>query len=372
MSRKALLLALLAAAPAAPPAAPLMTEQRCAGVDLVRLRPAVRRLFADRPETRAALVLVDGCPAITAYEPGYGDANRFVSWSMAKTITAMLVGALVTDGRLRLDAPAPIAEWHRAGDPRAAITLRMLLQMRSGLAHVEVGDPVERSDTNQVLFVAHTDAMAAAAIARPLAYRPGTRFVYSSLTTVILAEIVTRALTPSRDSRVRAAAYRSFADERLFRPAGITSAVLEFDGAGTQIGGSLIHMTLADWGRAGMLLLDGKAADGRQVVAPDWLAIMKAPSPTNPEYSAQTWLNRPVGDGETAALFPEKGMPAAVAMLGHLGQYVVATPAAGLHRGVVVVRLGHTAEARLHPVAEAVGDVTAAAAGERLVSIKPT
>src|SRR3546814_5110900 len=82
--------------------------------------------------------------------------------------------------------------------------------------------------------------------------------------------------------------YRAFATERLFRPAGVTSAFLEFDGAGTQIGGSLIYMTLDDWGRMGRLLLDGTGADGAQVIALDWLAFMKAPSPRDPEYGGQT------------------------------------------------------------------------------------
>ena len=60
----------------------------------------------------------------------------------------------------------------------------MLLPMRSGLEHIEVGDPIERSDTNQVLFVGGTRDMAARAIAKPLAAAPGGTFTYSSLTTI--------------------------------------------------------------------------------------------------------------------------------------------------------------------------------------------
>ena len=342
----------------APP--PQMTFTACPGADLSRIadptgtNQPVNDLFVRRPETRALLVLTDGCPAIKAYAPGYSDATRFISWSMAKTVTAMLVGALVADGKLRLDAPAPIAEW--AGTPRAAITLRQLLQMRSGLRHVEVGEPVENSDTNQMLFVGGTNAMAAMAIGQPLEAQPGEAFEYSSATTVILAEIVTRTLTPSPDPRVRAAAYKAFAQERLFGPAGVTSAVLEFDGAGTQVGGSLMYMTLDDWGRLGMLLLDGRSREGRPVIAPEWLAFMKAPS-ANPEYGGQTWLNRP-GD-PTPALFPGTGPATAVSMVGHLGQYVIASPDSGPGRGVVVVRLGHTPDGDRGPLVRTLGEVVA-------------
>src|SRR3546814_5779862 len=124
--------------------------------------------------------------------------------------------------------------------------------------------------------------MAAKAIAQPLEAAPGTKFEYSSLTTIILSKIIADALTDIKDPRARATAYRAFATERLFRPAGVTSAFLEFDGAGTQIGGSLIYMTLDDWGRMGRLLLDRTGADGAQLIAPDWLAFMRAPPPRVP------------------------------------------------------------------------------------------
>jgi CubicO group peptidase (beta-lactamase class C family) len=315
----------------------------------------------EQRETRATLLRIDGRTAAKRYAPGYSDANRFISWSMAKTVTALLVGELVADGRLALDAPAPIAEWQ--GDARRAITLRHLLHMSAGLRHIEVGKPVENSDTNQVLFVSGPQAMAAAAIARPLAARPGTRFRYDTLTSVILAEIVTRTLTDSRDPRVRAAAYRAFAEARLFRPAGVRRAFLEFDGAGTQIGGSIIHMPLEDWGRMGELLIDGRGADGGQVIAPDWLAFLKSPAPTNPEYGGHLWLNRPPDDGDDPVLFPQKGLPELVSMNGHLGQFVMAVAQDG--RRVVMVRLGNTPDDRLDGVIERMGDVIVAATAGR-------
>lgn len=307
--------------------------------------PVLDPFFApEQGDTRAVLVLDDGVPVAKRYAPGYSDRNRFISWSMAKTVTAMLVGELVADGRLRLDAPSPVAEWRRPGDPRRAITLRQLLTMSSGLRHTEVGKPIERSDTNQVLFVFGTGDMAARAIAQPLEAAPGAKFEYSSLTSIILAEIVARTLTPSRDPQTRAQAYSRFAEERLFRPAGIRSAVLEYDGAGTQVGGSLIHMPLPDWGRFGLLLLDGRGASGVQVVAPDWLALMKTPSPRYPGYGGQTWLNRPRPEG--GSMFP--GAPATVASAeGHLGQHVTVSRDSGHGRGVVIVRLGNTREGEI-------------------------
>lgn len=315
-------------------------------------------LFAPtQGDTRAALLIVDGRVVAKRYATPYSDANRFISWSMAKSVTGMLVGALVAEGRLRLDDPAPVAEWR--GDARRAITLRQLMQMSAGLRHVEVGATIENSDTNQAEFVTGTAAMAAYGIAQPLATAPGARFNYSTLTSIILSEIVTRTLTDSRDARVRAQAYTDFARTRLFAPAGVTSAVLEFDGAGTQVGGSLIHMTLDDWGRMGMLLLDGRGPGGAQVVAPDWLAFMKSPSPRDPQYGGQLWLNNAPLPGDTPVLFPGRGPADAVSMNGHLGQRVIAAKA-GRHT-VVLVRLGNTPDGDSRRVMDTIGDTIGAA-----------
>ncbi len=75
-------------------------------------------------ETRAVVLMHGGEIAAERYAPGYDADTRFVSWSMAKTITAVMIGMLVADGRLRLDEPAPVPGWQRPGDPRSEITLR--------------------------------------------------------------------------------------------------------------------------------------------------------------------------------------------------------------------------------------------------------
>ncbi|MBK9589116.1 MAG: serine hydrolase, partial [Sphingomonadales bacterium] len=45
--------------------------------------------------------------------------SRLISWSMAKSVTATLIGMMVADGLLVLDDPAPVLEWSSPGDPRA-------------------------------------------------------------------------------------------------------------------------------------------------------------------------------------------------------------------------------------------------------------
>ncbi len=309
-----------------------------AGAPREELARAVDTLFSDPAlgETRAVVVMANGRIAAERYAPGYGPHTRFVSWSMAKTITAAMIGMLVADGRLTLDAPAPIPHWRRPGDPRAAITLRHLLQMRSGLDHTEAGPvPVESSEV-RMLFLDGRDDMAKWAEEQPLEAEPGAKFEYSSNTTVILADIAARVLTDnSRDPETRRRAVSEFLHARLFEPLGMRSVVPEFDAAGTLIGGSLMHASARDFARFGEFLRNKGAYRAAQLVPRQWIEAMITPSPRSPHYGFQTWLNRPTGN---SPLFPTRAPQSLFAMIGHMGQYVLISPSQRL----TVVRLGHS------------------------------
>ena len=88
-------------------------------------------------ETRALVVMHEGEVVAERYAGDYDADTRFIGWSMSKTVTAILTGLMVSDGRVRLDDPAPVSRWQRPGEPRGDITVRHLMQMRSGLRHEE-------------------------------------------------------------------------------------------------------------------------------------------------------------------------------------------------------------------------------------------
>ncbi|KPP95454.1 serine hydrolase [Erythrobacter sp. HL-111] len=342
-------LALLAACGASGPAepAPLTEEARAAVTDKAgapreQLAREVDDLFAleGLGETRAVVVMANGELAAERYGEGYDADTRFVSWSMAKTVTAVMIGMLVADGLLGLDAPAPVELWQRPGDPRSAITLRHLLQMRSGLRHTESGDPPYESSEVRMLFLDGRDDMAKWAEEQPLEAEPGEYFEYSSNTTVILADIAADALTGSDDPETRRKAVADFLEARLFAPLEMASMVPEFDASGTLIGGSLMHATARDWARFGEFLRrKGRAPGGEQLVPSRWVEEMVTPSPASPHYGLQTWLNRPVEGLEFPhPLFPDRASQDLFALIGHMGQYVLVAP----DRRLTMVRLGHS------------------------------
>ncbi|HKY80586.1 MAG TPA: serine hydrolase [Sphingobium sp.] len=310
-------------------------------VDEEALRRAVDPLFdgeADVGETRALIVMHRGEIVAERYAQGYGPDTKLLSWSIAKSVTAVLVGLMVSDGRLALDSPVPVAAWSQPGDPRGRITLRQLLVMSSGLDHAEDADPLPRADTIRMLFTDGAQDMSAFAEAKPLAHAPGSSFSYSTGSTIILADLMARMLTNSADPDVRRRAMQSFIDGRLKIPARLHSLTAEYDAAGTMIGGSFLHMTARDYARFGELLRNhGRGPDGHQIVPEKWVDFMRAPSPRNPAYGAHLWLNR---DGEESALMPGDAPASLFGCVGHGGQYILVSPSQGL----TVVRIGMSPE----------------------------
>jgi len=275
------------------------------------------------------VVAQDGRLLAEAYAPGVSLDAPLLSWSMGKSVTMALVGALVLDGRLDVAAPAPVPEWREPGDPRGAITLDQLLRQSSGLAFDETYGAV--SDVSRMLF-ARPDTGAFAA-AFPLAGPPESRWAYSSGTSNIVARIVRDVFDGDLGAMVR------YANERLFDPAGMTSAHFEPDASGSFIGSSFVFMTARDWARfAELFRLDG-VWEGRRLLPEGWVRYATTPTPAAPQgsYGAHWWLN--AGTPDDAADRPWPGVPAELyAARGHSGQWAAVVPSARL----VVVRLGLT------------------------------
>ena len=75
---------------------------------------------------------------VERYQYARHDRHRFTSWSMAKTVTAMLIGIAIAEGRIRsVDDPAAAYVPVLADTEYGRTSLRHLLQMSSGVRFVE-------------------------------------------------------------------------------------------------------------------------------------------------------------------------------------------------------------------------------------------
>ena len=324
------------------------------GVSALSLREAIDPLFDDSGdsvgETRALIVMRDGKVIAERYAEGFGADSRFQSWSMARTVTGLIAGMMVSDGLLALDDPAPVAAWQQTGDPRSAITLRQLLTMSSGLQHRDGWQPGDYSDALAMLAGEGARDQAAFAAAKPLIHPDGATFNESGGSSMILAGIMTDRLTRSRDATVRRDAMARFLAARVSGPLHLQDFVPEYDASGTLIAGSNMHMTARDYAALGELIRTRGEAHGHQLIAEPWFDFMTAPSAANPAYGGHLWLNR---GSEDTPLFPGQASAGILAAVGQRGQYVLVSP----EQGLTIVRLGITREADMDALKAAMARV---------------
>jgi CubicO group peptidase (beta-lactamase class C family) len=303
-----------------------------AGADHTAIETAAAQLFlpvgrGGIPDTRALLVAQGGRIVFERYADGFGPGSHFRSWSMAKSVTQCLAGILVREGKLSLDAPVPVPDWQRPGDPRATLTLRQLLNMTSGLDNAD-GDEGPSGFIAKLLFGDFVLNTASAAEHVGFVYDPGTHWAYSTATSQIVSAIIGRTVGGGR------AGVREFADRELAQPLGIRSLVLEFDAAETLMGGAFIWADARDWARLGLLYLrDGRWGD-RRILPEGWVDFTRtpAPAPNNGTYGAHFWTSGKPAEGQFPPFDPDGGFH----MGGNGGQFVAIVP----DRDLVVVRLG--------------------------------
>ena len=273
--------------------------------------------------TRALLVVKGGKVLGEAYAQGADASTPLLGWSMAKSLTSVMLASLEYRGLLDLAAPTSLGEW--ASDERAQIRVTDLLTMTDGLAFSEEYNPGD--DATAMLF----DSPSAAdyVLAKPAAHQPGTRFNYSSGTANVLARLYENSLGGPAEAR---ADY----EQNIAAVLGFQHAVFETDAAGGFVGSSYLYASARDWARLGQVMLNEGEINGVRLFSADWAAeaTKQNTSSNQPAYGYQWWLNA----GNKALRWPSLPSDSFAAM-GNRQQLVMVIPS----EDVVIVRLGWTA-----------------------------
>ncbi len=280
--------------------------------DAERLDPPVSAAFDEityGSGTRTASVVVvrDGQIVAERYDRGIDNETPVRTWSVAKSLTATLMGAARQKGLIDIDYPAVLASWNNGADPRRAITIRNLLHMASGL---DSGDNGSRTD--QLYFAGAR--VVDAATTRTLEAKPGTRFKYANNDTLIAMRALREAMKDDNK-------FHRFPYERLLHKIGALHTTLEIDWNGDFISSSQVWATGRDLARLGQLYLQDGTWAGERLLPEGWVAFVRTPAPAQPAtgkgYGAQFWLM----DGVV-------GVPAGTFYAaGNRGQYIVIIPA---------------------------------------------
>jgi CubicO group peptidase (beta-lactamase class C family) len=278
------------------------------------------------PGMRAVVVVRDGRIVGENYGEGFSAETPLLGWSMAKTVTAAIVGTVVEAGKMSVADTALLADW---ADGRAAIGVGDLMAMSSGLEFNE--DYGDVTDVTRMLYL--ESDMAAFAAAKPLVGDVGSVFSYSSGTTAVLSRLWQDRVGDEAPAWPRT---------RLFGPIGMTSAVMEMDARGTFAGSSYVYATARDWARFGQFLLQDGIWDGKAILPSGFVAWMREAAPASEGKYGRglLWLRGPEG-GLPDDVNPDAGfgLPGDIFWLeGHDGQSTAVIPS----KRLVVVRLGLT------------------------------
>ncbi|MEN7341315.1 MAG: serine hydrolase [Pseudomonadota bacterium] len=297
------------------------------GIDQASLVAASDWAF-ERPtpeqKTISLIVLHRGHIVHERYAPGFDMTTRTRTWSTAKSIAAVLIGMLVDDAKLALDASLPI-DWlpeidNADSDPRTAITLRDVLQMSSGLEPVDSFNREYATGSGLAYWAGASSAIGARS--RGLIREPGSHWDYENYDTLLAVYAMKQVLGED---------YLDFPYRDLLHPLGMYSTLLSTDRFGDFILSSQVYTNARDLARFGQFLLQDGMWQGERIVSSAWLDFVRQPAPSTAErgnfYGAQFWLV-PDDRGDV----PKD----AYATAGNRGQYVIIVPS----HDVVIVRRG--------------------------------
>lgn len=235
--------------------------------------PAFRYQFQDRSysvddylehqRVTGLLILKDGEILVERYQYGRAPSNKFISNSMAKSITSLLVGFALAEGKIRsLDDTIATYAPELKGCAYGETTIRNILRMGSGVKFREAYD----GEDDLVRFgklAYYRGIKIALCDFNEREAPPGTRFHYASSETMVLAVLLQAVLGTTLSDYVH---------KKIWEPMGAESdATWAIDERGLEHAAGNFNATLRDWGRFGTLLAYDGAIGDRQILPKDYL-----------------------------------------------------------------------------------------------------
>ncbi len=216
--------------------------------------------------TDGILVLHEGQVVYERYFGCLAEDGQHAAMSMTKSLTGLLAGILVAEGKLDDSALVASIVPEVRNSAFGNATVRQVMDMTTGLRYSEdYADP----DADIWIYSAAANPLPKPeGYAGPVGYfeylqqvkpegRHGEAFHYKTVNADMLGWIV---------SRVSGKAVTEFASERLWWPMGAEQdAYMQVDAKGTPFAGGGLSAGLRDLGRLGQLLLDEGMVEGKRL-----------------------------------------------------------------------------------------------------------
>lgn len=247
--------------------------------------------------TTSLVVIQDGVLVHEDYRLGTTEADRRISWSMAKSFLSAMFGMAVADGSIRsIDDPVEAYVPALKGSAYEGVTIRNVLTMASGVRFDESYLDFF-SDINRMgRVLALGGSMDAFAAGLKLRERPqGTARQYTSIDTHVLAMVLRAATGKSTQDLFAEALWAKLGPE--------DDAVYLTDGYGVAFALGGLNLRSRDYARFGQMMLDHGRFNGVQVVPEGWadesvrpLAPRAAGAGDEVGYGYQWWVPLTPGD----------------------------------------------------------------------------
>jgi len=276
--------------------------------------------YLKRQRVMGLLVMKDGRIVLERYQYNRNESNRFQSESMAKSVTALLVGIAIAERHIKsVDDLARQYVPELVDHPYGETSIRHLLQMSSG---VKYSLDYTGSDDEAILIRGSPGNLGPGGVNTVMPfknnkriYEPGKKFQYGSCQTQVLGLVLRQAIGKS---------LADYLSEKIWQPMGAESdASWTIDRSGQEAAFCCFGATLRDFGRLGMMLANDGVANGKQIVPQEWVREATQPTPGYPQF--KPGVDHPYfGYGYQFWVFP--GSERRFALQGTRGQAIFVDP----------------------------------------------
>jgi CubicO group peptidase (beta-lactamase class C family) len=216
-------------------------------------------------DLNSLLIVRNGYLVFEKYFHGSGPDEVHTLQSDTKSVTSLLIGIAIQQGRLGgvtdrvIDFFPEYEPIKKLDDRKSSLTIEDLLTMRTGFDWSEAnyqGSPLQRLNDCRCDWLRFV-------LDWPMAEQPGTRFEYNSGGVILLGGIIREVSGTSVDD---------FAQQNLFDPLGITS---DWWYRGLPEGlvhtGGGLNLRARDMAKLGYLVLRRGRWEDKQIVSEEWL-----------------------------------------------------------------------------------------------------
>jgi CubicO group peptidase (beta-lactamase class C family) len=287
------------------------------------IRYSVAEYLARNPVT-GLLIAKDDRILLEQYQYGRTDQDRFISQSMAKSITAMLIGIAIGQGAIKsLDDTAETYVPGFKNTEYGKTPIRDLLHMSSGVEFGEKNDnqrDLNRLWIDMVLGLGPTKGTIDSIVQfnRRIA-APGTRYSYASIEADVVGVVLHYAVNRSLSD---------YLEEKLWEPIGAEAdATWVIDAQGFEIAHGFFNAVLRDYARLGRLLAHDGKWEGKQIIPAQYVIDATTTRPSD-AYLVPGKAAPSLGYGYFLWLLP--GTRRQFALIGANGQRICVDPSTKL------------------------------------------